>query len=508
MYWRIIRASHLDPIRTRDKFHNHYSYFWHDHHWYLFFFETSLSFCHSSLLLLIVYICIKMHNHFTGIFDIKRNHYSSARTIDVAASETNHGTENDEQNDADDDYLTTEEVMRRIEIAIIRSVHDLDAGFLPMLETYSNKSSNTEDGTRTMRKDFGLHQARTLTSIILVLEYCFDLLQRRKTTTVREVYYAHVTHFRNQNECDAAIRDAAVLLQVPRHALGLHASAKGWFCGDLQIVKRNQHCFLPPMEYSAENPHAQNTETETEILLDARQMWQSVHGSIIGSEWLDYSSCRTRNFEVQTQAAHCILVIEKEGIYRRLAQDRFFDKWPCILVTGKGFPDLATRAFVHTLHVTLGLPVWGLSDGNPFGVLILHTYSQGSTKRGLDGGDRYKVPIQWIGLRASQIKALPSTLPPAVFQPLTQLDVQRLSQTLLSERGHGWVETEDEYINDARFEELEDLLEGGTKMELEALHWLGIEYLGEWLGKIFEYNLRENLEDEYEGPELPHLQIL
>jgi len=51
-----------------------------------------------------------------------------------------------------------------------------------------------------------------------------------------------------------------------------------------------------------------------------------------------------------TSTATCILVIEKEGIYTRLSEDRIFDSVPCILVTGKGYPDVATRAFVKSVR--------------------------------------------------------------------------------------------------------------------------------------------------------------
>eukprot|EP00977_Amphora_coffeiformis_P008595 scaffold1953_cov176-Amphora_coffeaeformis.AAC.13 len=427
---------------------------------------------------------------------------------DESRSPTNNRDNDDESEDdeKDDHVATTEQVLHRIECLICGVVDALDHGRLPVLETFRSDKNHRDDDesiesagtatttTRKIRKNFSLQQARSMTSIVLVLDYCYQLLQQHKTTTVREVYYAHVTHFRNQNECDIAIRDAAVLLHVPRHSLGLQASAKGWFCGDVQIIRRNN------------NQNDNHSDDEgPDVLLDGRQLWHSVHGSIIGSEWLD--SPQRRNFTVQTVAAHCILVIEKEGIYRRLAQDRFFDDWPCILVTGKGFPDLSTRAFVHGLHTTLQLPVWGLADGNPFGVLVLNTYARGSLKRGLDGGDRYSVPIQWVGLRASQMEILLTTtdLPPAVVQPLAALDIQRINKTLLNERGHGWVDTPDERINEARYEELEDLLEGGTKMELEALHWLGMDYLGEWLSNIFEYNLEERNEDE---DSVAHLEIL
>ncbi len=41
------------------------------------------------------------------------------------------------------------------------------------------------------------------------------------------------------------------------------------------------------------------------------------------------------DFTIQSDAS-CIIVVEKEGIYSRLSEDRFFDRIPCILVTGKG----------------------------------------------------------------------------------------------------------------------------------------------------------------------------
>lgn len=432
---------------------------------------------------------------------------------DERLTSTSNSENDDRENDDDDEeeeehhVASTEQILYRIEHLMCNIVNALDHGRLPVLETVrvgsvadrdDDSATSSVTTTPKMRKDFSLQQARSLTSIVLVLDYCHQLLQQRKTTTLREVYYCYVTHFRNQNECDIAIRDAAVLLNVPRHSLGLQASAKGWFCGDVQIVRKRAS-----QNYPIDDDD--DDDEEPDVLLDGRQLWHSVHGSIIGSEWLD--SPRRRNFTVQTEAARCILVIEKEGIYRRLAQDRFFDDWPCILVTGKGFPDMSTRALVHTLHTTLQLPVWGLADGNPYGVLVLHTYTRGSLQRGLDGGDRYSVPIRWVGLRASQMEKLLTTtsLPAAVVQPLAPLDIQRITKTLLGQRGHGWVETPDERINEARYEELEDLLEGGTKMELEALHWLGMDYLGGWLGQIFEYNLEQRDEDE---ESLPHLQII
>lgn len=163
------------------------------------------------------------------------------------------------------------------------------------------------------------------------------------------------------------------------------------------------------------------------------------------------------------------------GVYNRLSEDKLFELFPCILVTGKGFPDIATRSFVHTVHKKLNLPVYGLADCNPFGLLVLQTYEFGSARLGMDGGSRYGVPIQWLGLRPSQVEGITDIngkavkLPPAVFQKLTGLDRRRL-ELMLDEnhRFHANSNPEEE-----RYEELEIMEENGYKLELESLNWLG-----------------------------------
>ena len=186
----------------------------------------------------------------------------------------------------------------------------------------------------------------------------------------------------------------------------------------------------------------------------------------------------SEEIEVRSKAT-CILVIEKEGVYNRLSEDRFFERIPSILVTGKGFPDLATRALVKALHVKLQLPVYGICDCNPFGVGVLHTYQVGSKRIGIDGGDRYGVPIQWMGLRPSHVEDLRDRkeLPKDVYQALTDIDKKRLGK--LCNESHSFHQG-----NDAKLNELILMQQCGYKIELEALHWLGMEYMSDWLESV------------------------
>jgi hypothetical protein len=53
------------------------------------------------------------------------------------------------------------------------------------------------------------------------------------------------------------------------------------------------------------------------------------------------------------------------------AEDRFYNQHPCIILTAKGQPDVATRLFLRKLRMTLKLPVLALVDSDPYGLKIL-----------------------------------------------------------------------------------------------------------------------------------------
>ena len=60
--------------------------------------------------------------------------------------------------------------------------------------------------------------------------------------------------------------------------------------------------------------------------------------------------------------------VEKEAAYMRLAEDRFYNKYPCIVITGKGQPDVATRLFLRKVTDELKIPVLALVDSDPYGM--------------------------------------------------------------------------------------------------------------------------------------------
>lgn len=268
---------------------------------------------------------------------------------------------------------------------------------------------------RVVLDDAGVGGGWRFARIWAVLSFSYELLASGRTATQRELYYTLTHLFKRQATCNSAILDAAAVLGVDRCSLGIFASAKGFVTGAIGVRAPGNGSYL-----------------------DLRTRGTSNGLSISANLAL------TQTHALRSLGARAVIVVEKDGIYNRLSEDRLFDTFPCVLVTGKGYPDLATRALVRRLHDELGLPVFGLCDWNPFGLALLLTYKLGSAKGG-DEAAAYAVPtLAWLGLHAATIDA--KDLPKECFQKMTHTDRAKC-RTLLArceflaadqQRSHLW----------------------------------------------------------------------
>jgi hypothetical protein len=78
--------------------------------------------------------------------------------------------------------------------------------------------------------------------------------------------------------------------------------------------------------------------------------------------------------------------VEKDAAFMRLAEDRFYNTHPCIIVTAKGQPDVATR-WVKEAGQVLGLVLTDLNSAfgccvvtyRPAVALLIPTMAAGSS---------------------------------------------------------------------------------------------------------------------------------
>ncbi|KAI9822406.1 MAG: hypothetical protein M1827_000125 [Pycnora praestabilis] len=216
--------------------------------------------------------------------------------------------------------------------------------------------------------------------IVRILELMHEALKSGAITTKRDIFYKDPGLFQKQCIVDRYVDDIAFSFRVQRLHLNVVASAKGLVVGVFNIRCKDGSL----IDYS--------TETEGTIVPFEKEVWM-----------------------VDLSLVKWILVVEKEAIFRSLATSGFWHRASAgkgIIVTGKGYPDLSTRAFLRML-AEQGLPsgskqppIYGLMDFDPDGISILSTYKHGSLALAHENFHLTIPRICWLGLSS---RDLPST---------------------------------------------------------------------------------------------------
>lgn len=112
------------------------------------------------------------------------------------------------------------------------------------------------------------------------------------------------------------------------------------------------------------------------------------------------------------QSVKWVLVVEKEASFRSIAASAFWERISTegIIITGKGYPDLSTRAMLHFLATpsprngSASPSVFGLADFDPDGIAILSTYKYGSKALAHEKKEHAVPQLRWIGLRSEHLE--------------------------------------------------------------------------------------------------------
>ncbi|TKY70974.1 Meiotic recombination protein SPO11-2 [Spatholobus suberectus] len=251
--------------------------------------------------------------------------------------------------------------------------------------------------------------------------------------------------------------DLVALLRCSRYSLGIMASSRGLIAGRL-ILQVNHEPFIRGYCNFAE----------------FREMLREP-----GKEAVDCSLCGSSGFAISGDLnllenlvlnadARYVIIVEKHAIFQRLTEDRFFHQIPSILITAKGYPDMATRFLLYRISRAFpDLPILALVDWNPAGLAILCTFKFGSVGMGLEAY-RYACNVKWLGLRGHDLPMLPDQS----FVPLKPKDLQ-IAQSLMSSG----------ILQDNYKEEVALMVQSGRRAEIEALYFHGYDYLGKYLAK-------------------------
>lgn len=337
--------------------------------------------------------------------------------------------------------LAGSSVRRRIETALAIVTRSILAGngFKYVVPTRSaGNQLYVEELDRIVLKDKTSMRAFANTATVRktaittrIMTLVWELCTKGIHTTKRDMYYTDVKLFRTQNESDEVLNDVACMLGCTRTSLSVVASEKGIVIGRVRF-------------------------REAGDLIDCTRMG-------VGGKAIPPYIERITDIESD---ADFILLVEKDAAFMRLAEDRFYNKYPCIIITAKGQPDVATRLFLKKLKDTLMIPILGLVDSDPYGLKILSVYMSGSKNMSYDSANLTTPDIKWLGVRPSDLDKY--GIPDQCRLAMSEHDVKTGKELL-----------EEEFIkkNQEWHKELEQMVKKKEKAEIQALSNFGFQYL-------------------------------
>jgi DNA topoisomerase VI subunit A len=253
------------------------------------------------------------------------------------------------------DELNRRETLNRLYKLVDRVLEKIYISGRPSIELPSRSGTNIiwdeENDLLLLGKQIMEKQFHTLTSVaditrlMRVLEVVNELLNEDIHATKREVFYTDVNLFQEQKNSDKSIEDVSTMLYTTRNSTHIVAAPKGTCVGRLRTRDRND-------------------------IIDLEGLGS---GGWTISPMLD-------NIDIIESDAEFILVIEKDAAMMRLAEARFWRKYPCILLTAQGVGNVAVRMFLKRLSKELNLPVFSLVDSDPYGHYIHSVYLRGSKR--------------------------------------------------------------------------------------------------------------------------------
>ncbi|EJD03135.1 topoisomerase acting in meiosis [Fomitiporia mediterranea MF3/22] len=245
--------------------------------------------------------------------------------------------------------------------------------------------------------------ARHIAQLLKVVNEAHEALVNQSPMTKRDLFYRDVPLFNTQATVDALVDDLAATFSKKRSELNIRASSKGLFCGSaLTIHLHDGSTITGHNSEAALIPEAQDI---AEFCMNEDITW--------------------------------ILVVEKDAVFQTLSRAGLTNHpslpGPGILITGKGYPDLATRQLVKTLSDNMPeeTRILALVDADAYGLDIVSVYKYGSMSMQHENESLAAERVEWIGVSAGE--ALSLGVDRDAFLPITVHD-QRKAISLLQSR--------------------------------------------------------------------------
>ena len=329
-------------------------------------------------------------------------------------------------------------------------VHDISKSKNPEIVLPIRALSNVEfdKKNRTLvlgdklstRSFFNVAHAKKFLQTIEVAAVSKALLPEGKHASLRDVYYqvkrtipgTKVNIVDEQNESDSVIEDLELITGNSREQLNINANKNGSVAGRVIVEDRGD----------------------------------TIDWSKLGSGGWSIPR-NVEDIKFKKVNAKFIVYMEKAAVWERLHEDKFWDKHNCLIMSSQGQTTRGIRRLLQRLYNEFNLPIYVLTDMDPWGVYIYSVIKYGSISLAHISEGMAIPGVSYIGITADDISDYKLERHLIKFK---DTDLSRLKQ--ISE--YEWFKDNKEWQR--QFKMMKQM---GSKAEIQALSARGISFISE-----------------------------
>jgi DNA topoisomerase-6 subunit A len=355
---------------------------------------------------------------------------------------------------------TFDDAANRLKQLFVELSNDIADSKPPMVRIPVRTASNTifdpeRDiltlGTRTSERKFNdISGVRSFMQTVLLARAIYEALKHDDHPTIRDLYYytlhtiedTEIETFNGQDESNNVFQDIEVLTGLLREQMGIVAESRGAMVGEAVLESKGNKIDCAKFGIGAFN---------------IPSLCDQIHILEVDADY--------------------VLVVEKDAIFQRLNDYEFWRKNKCILITGKGQADRATRRMVRRLNEDWGLPVYVLTDADPYGWYIYSTYRAGSISLSYESYRLACPSAKFLGLSMTDLEKY--EIPKDHLIKASDGDIKRAKELLLKDPVTGKPRYPWFYESKRWRQEIKIFLDKRVKAEIEAKSSKGFRFLSD-----------------------------
>lgn len=287
---------------------------------------------------------------------------------------------------------------------------------------------------------FNVAHAKKFLQTIEIASISKNLLDEDKHASLRDVFYmakrtipnTHINIVDDQTESDAVIEDLELIANSSREQLHINANKMGSVAGKVIIKDRND----------------------------------TINWARMGSGGWSIPS-NVEDIKFVNMNAKYIIYMEKAAVWERLHEDKFWEKQNCIIMSSQGQTTRGIRRLLQRLHFEFKIPIYVLTDFDPWGFYIYSVLKFGSISLA-HISEKMAIPgVRFLGITADDIHNYDLKKHLIKFKDTDISRLQQISKYEWFEKNKAW---------QRQFKMMKELK---AKAEIQALSARGISFISE-----------------------------